>query len=149
MMRDHVIYRALDEADHEALLRFMLGLDAAHLRRRFNVAMTARAVFAHFNSITDGAMKCFAATQREILGLVELYGQDEAWSSAELVLTTDPRQAYAQMRSELVHLALLDLARRETRDLILCRRAHDEELSPYFDGYEMLYADEDIVRLAL
>lgn len=144
-----ITYKRLFKSDHMDILRIVLTLDDYELNQRFNYARKISSIFAHYNGINLKTTKFFAAMSDSIVGLAELYAEDDDWGSAELVLTVLSAYSRPQIYSELAHLAIMDLARRDAQSLTLCHRAYVQILHRYFDGYDILHRDEDFIRLAL
>mgnify|MGYP003348664185 FL=1 len=107
------------------------------------------AIFAHYNNVSFKTAKFFAASKGSLIGLAELYSEDEDWTGAELVLTVMSAHSIPQIYSELAHLAIMELARQDARSLTLCHQAFAQTLHSYFDSYDILDRDDDFIRLAL
>ena len=142
-------YRKLNWNNRIEILRFILTLDDYELNRRFNYGRKIASIFAHYNNVSFKTAKFFAASKGSLIALAELYAEDDNWISAELILTVLPEHSCDQIYSELAHLAIMDLARRETETLTLCHRAYVQILHRYFESYGILHRDEDFIRLAL
>ena len=144
-----VNYQKLNWNNRVEILRFILTLDDYELNRRFNYGRKIASIFAHYNNVSFKTAKFFAASKGSLIALAELYAEDDNWISAELILTVLPEHSCDQIYSELAHLAIMDLARRETETLTLCHRAYVQILHRYFESYDILHRDEDFIRLAL
>lgn len=142
-------YRKLNWNNRIEILRFILTLDDYELNRRFNYGRKIASIFAHYNNVSFKTAKFFAASKGSLIGLAELYSEDEDWTGAELVLTVMSAHSIPQIYSELAHLAIMELARQDARSLTLCHQAFAQTLHPYFDSYDILDRDDDFIRLAL
>jgi hypothetical protein len=141
-------YKKLTRQQWPQAIQFLARLDADSLRHRLKCFSTVRTILNHFNGPSDENALLFAGIDDQMFALIEIYATQPDWNSAELAITTQSHIIDDQVFGELSQLAIFELTKLGTVELILSRAHYEKLLARYFDQFPVIAIDDSKIILS-